>query len=626
MTRDQSELVDQIIRTQRELSIPGTPAESEDLANHDEVFNSLKLSNILAPSEREELIEKAQTVNENRMINEAVLLERVSEIEAELSEVRKDFAVLAVRCVEDKRAFTRTEMKIRESLLKQEEELTRRKSSIIKHSTDAFYAYHTRELEKYLLQLDHGKLVETPYVQEKLEQVMTFLRRHYYVLLHGDTGSGKTELAKLAGRRFQREIHGPDSSLQEPIVLRCYRGMGTEELFGHFSLKSSVGSSAADIPKRIDDAISQWKSTNISASEAKETEAIRNITQSVLAQSGCTLSEYIFGALYRAAKEGLVVILDEVNFAPPDMLVKLNEFLNLKPGDLVHVQEDAIAPFPMHKGFGLLCTGNIDYGSSKRYGSGRFDFEPSRLNRLTMIDYDYLPQAIKGTREEVTNPLKKQQYAIALASLIGERGIACLPEGSLETIWSLCKYARLTQIAFSGQLGRDNENAFQSAGATIEHRPEVLISPRNLVRILNDWKLDGFRYEIDHYLYEHFICSSLKPADGALLYQLAQKQGFFVSPKWSAGIAELEKVGNFPFRVRDPFNRSPDLRYFHREDIIEAIYGRAPARTDTETAHSKQLAKSAHLRLEFSELVMRYQNLKEQVLELNKEALITAGV
>src|SRR5690606_32555632 len=114
----------------------------------------------------------------------------------------------------------------------------------------------------------------------------------------------------------------------------------------------------------------------------------------------------------------------------------------------VHVQETNIPPFRMHRGFGLVCTGNVDYGGATRYGSGRYDFEPSRLNRLSMIEYDYLPQVITGTMHENTDPEQKQLFAIAVASLLARNGLT-LPDQGLESIWRLCKFARLTQIAFS---------------------------------------------------------------------------------------------------------------------------------------------------------------------------------
>jgi hypothetical protein len=231
---------------------------------------------------------------------------------------------------------------------------------------------------------------------------------------------------------------------------------------------------------------------------------------------------------------------------------------------------------------------------------------------LTLIGYDYLPQAIKGTYQEISDPLEKQLFAIALASLVGDASIATLPKGGLKRIWGLCKYARLTQIAFSGQLKRGDEFALQSGGAPIEYSPEVLISPRNLVRILKDWSLDGFRFELDHYVYQHFICSAIKPADGALLYQLAKKLDFF-QQGWPAGIAELEKVGAGPFLVRDPLNEGPELRYYHREEILTAVYGDGPPRREAfDSSEEATQEVSAQERLNIANELLLFEELRSE--------------
>lgn len=616
MVQASREVIETLIKIRREISLehnslPLEEAVRTELQSRcDPSLCSERLFNV------GELLQRSLALEDYRREQEIKGLSALTQLDERLALIERTFLDLAHLVAQDRRPYTRSEIARRDELLRQRQATIHEKDAILARDPDAFAAYHGQDFNRYAEQLRTGKLVQTPYVTEKLHELLTSLRRNYYSLLHGDTGSGKTELAKLAGRIFSQEIHrnNPPGGKHEPILVRCYRGMGAEELFGHFALKGSKDSAASELPERIDSEIVAWNERNPLASDEQRERAAQHITEALVKQSGCTISEYIFGAIYRAAKQGSVVILDEVNFAPPEMLVKLNEFLNLGPGELVNIQEAAIEPFPMHPGFGLVCTGNIDYGSGKKYGSGRFDFEPSRLNRLTLISYDYLPQAIKGACAEVTDPLEKQLYAIALASLMGAGEIATLPEGSLERLWDLCKYARLTQIAFSGQLKRDHEYALQSGGAPLEHSPEVLISPRNLVRILKDWALDGYRFELDHYVYKHFICSALKPADGALLYQLGKKLGFFQGD-WPGGVAEVEKIGAGPFHVRDPHTPSPPLRYYHRSEVLTSIYGPGPSRRDhgiCSTDDSTYISDEE--RLEISNELLLFEELRAKAL------------
>jgi MoxR-like ATPase len=620
MQQVSSAVLDRLIELRREERIgnplPQDTAELRDLLlSRYPTLEGLVADNGILP-----LVEKSLTIERYRTEREQQLILEVDRLSDSISDLEHKIRELGANAHQSKRPLTQKEMTLREDLLDEWEMRTRQLETLVQSDPDAFFAKHARTLRGYYHDLENGKLVCTPYVEEKLNLTLSFLQRSYYILLHGDTGSGKTELAKLAGRIFSKQCHPEwsEPSQHEPLLLRCYKGMGAEELFGHFALKSSQTHSLAMLPDMIQEAISEWIKLHPAATEQERECASKAITEGVIHKNGFTVSEYILGTVYRAARDGRVVILDEINFAPPDMLVKLNEFLNLTPGDWVTIQEDSLPPFQMQRGFGMVCTGNVDYSSNKRYGSGRVEFEPSRLNRLSLIDYDYLPQAIKGEIYEVSKAENKQLFSIAISSLLGEESIAVLPEDGIQMLWRLCKYARMTQIAFSGQLGRDDENAFQSSGAAIEHRPEVLISPRNLVRIVKDWSLDAFRYELDHYLYQHFICSTLKPADGALLYQLAKKFGFF-KQGWSEGIVSLEQMSALPFRVIDPLLRGPKLTYFHREELIQAIFGAAPERLQIEGMLAGGDAATTQQRLERAELIIDFEELVQEVDELTKQ-------
>jgi hypothetical protein len=49
---------------------------------------------------------------------------------------------------------------------------------------------------------------------------------------------------------------------------------------------------------------------------------------------------------------------------------------------------------------------------------------------------------------------------------------------------------------------------------------ESVLSLRALDAILTQWQNDGYKYELDHYIWNEFIGQSTQPSDRAYLYQL----------------------------------------------------------------------------------------------------------
>lgn len=111
MNNHHVELVDQIIWTQRELEIAGVESEPDDVQRENQIFDLLNLSAEVIPY-REQLIGQAETINEDRLIGEALAIERISGIKSQLDEIAKDFSLLAGRCVENRRPFTRAELEL----------------------------------------------------------------------------------------------------------------------------------------------------------------------------------------------------------------------------------------------------------------------------------------------------------------------------------------------------------------------------------------------------------------------------------------------------------------------------------------------------------------------------------
>lgn len=105
----------------------------------------------------------------------------------------------------DSNAFIRNEEIDRlDSLLRDQQTLH---EGLAEKTPESFYAQHIMELKDYKEQLDEGKLVEVPYVRERLDTIKGSMRRTKPVFIHGHLGSGKSVSAYEAAREFMIDFH-----------------------------------------------------------------------------------------------------------------------------------------------------------------------------------------------------------------------------------------------------------------------------------------------------------------------------------------------------------------------------------------------------------------------------------
>ncbi len=211
-------------------------------------------------------------------------------------------------------------------------------------------------------------------------------------------------------------------------------------------------------------------------------------------------------------------------------------------------------------------------------GGGRFAFSPDEHDRRqAYIEYGYLPQAVKGSFQDVSDPRDKQLFMISLAALLDLNGNVVAPKDTLEKLWTLAQYAALTQQAFSGNISPDNQ--FVQGGTKVSVQTSVLISPRGLQSILNDWRGEAYQHELDHYIASNILSRATDPTERAYLYQLGQACGLFRGDGWV-------DCPNFPagkvssFSVEVPKNPALPIDIIPVTDVIEAVWGPAPARSE----------------------------------------------
>lgn len=92
-----------------------------------------------------------------------------------------------------------------------------------------------------------------------------------------------------------------------------------------------------------------------------------------------TYSEFVYGAVARAMRDGKPVIIDEANAIDPnDLMKRFNRLLQVKPGDRFQIQEDSGETIEVKPGFCIIFTINE---KSSRY-SNVHDFSADLKSRF----------------------------------------------------------------------------------------------------------------------------------------------------------------------------------------------------------------------------------------------------
>lgn len=521
----------------------------------------------LAPEFREERDDLAQLIRENW----ASIFTIKKAMEEAIAQKQAHICEIQGRALEEKRAMTILEIRACEALRKECAELKTKFLEETGQNRDYYYALRAYELKILGEQVRTERIAQVPYVVETIKDIVEQLHLRETVFLYGHTGAGKTEVARRAARKF---------SGKDPILVRCYPNMSQEELFGHLTLTATGLQRAADVVGVIEGEIKIWegKGENKNANEKEKKNAAQLITGRVLQENRATVVEYMLGAQYKAMKEGRVIIYDEANAMPADLRRKLNDLKTKRVGERVLIQEDGGEEFLVAQGYGEIETANTGKRYGEGIGGGRFAYTPDEEDRRqAKIEYDYLPQAVKGSIEQVSDARHKQLFMIAVASCIDEHGNIAAPKDSLEKLWILSQYAALSQQAFSGTLA--SENQFRKGGVTVPVLTDVMISPRGLASILNAWKRDAYQYELDYYIARNILHRASDPTQRAFLYQLGQTCGLFGSQGWVDNNTLLPSGKITSYSVDIPQNKAGPTDFISFTKIVESIWGEAPARS-----------------------------------------------
>jgi MoxR-like ATPase len=487
------------------------------------------------------------------------------------------------------------------------EHLSNQFGNIASRNPEAFYVVNSREFRRHQRQLASGRIAITEYVAEQIEDGVSALDSSRMLLLHGPTGSGKSEVALIIGRIF---------SGREPRVIRGHKDVSAREISGHDVLKRSERVKPIDIPDLIAAAQADFLVEHPDLSESERQAAREQIAAKFVQDNSVTESEFLLGYLYKAAMNGEALIIDEFNLINRSVFMGLNSILTKEDGELIDVPEDNHPPFPVKKGFCVILTGNLNTGQGAEY-LDREEQDASTINRAVAIEYGFLPQTTEGA--VLTAAARdKQLYQVMLASLSSGRPsrnhpelspriedrviVANLPGGarSLDKLWSLAKLSAITQLALEGKANRGSPFAHRRNGTDEDAVVSHALTPRVVVRVLEQWKSSGFAYELDHYVFKALVDLPLTALEKDYFYRQGQLQGFFETSGWP--IVRDDGSNHLYSDVRSPRNRNRDLvSAVPGRVLVEQIYGTAPERDTwpSEIDHTRltqQQMAALHLR------------------------------
>jgi MoxR-like ATPase len=480
---------------------------------------------------------------------------------------------------------------------------------------ESFLAHTLLKLREYKKQLPSG-IVETEYPKTQKERAEDILAKNRLVAFLGETGTGKTRLA----RKIAEEMTG------DYEFVPGHRFITAEDLFYYRGLDVRKVE-PSKVPEIIKEEIERFKQEHpdLSEDEIKKYEQI--ITDVIKGQAASKelTTEVFFSAVLRAAKEGKIVIIDEFNYIPPALLGGLNALIEAKPDEEISVFGQKIKVKP---GFGVIFTGNITRSELQGRYLQREKIDPALVNRLNsgLIEYGSLPQANVSFRESVLSLSdfkknkeipKRELFQIGLTILANEKGNISGPKDLLEKVWNLSSEFSLLQKLYAGE---KLETPVKLASGQDVVLKEYAISNRTFRSVLESWMNDNFRYPLDWYVYDNLIrpASVISPSEAGQIFSLLKERGMFFQDKiWNVlkvnpanyrieGVEEIE-------RKREGFLRKLELEwqtyYFTPQEVAEAFLGvKMPELEEIEEVKKALIEKEKMER--YQELRGRYEKLK----------------
>ncbi|MBP6038399.1 MAG: AAA family ATPase [Candidatus Saccharimonas sp.] len=205
-------------------------------------------------------------------------------------------------------------------------------------------------------------------------------------------------------------------------------------------------------------------------------------------KNGASVTEFRPGILAECMRDGIPLIIDEINLIDPAIAMRLQDILLRKPGDVVIFQEDDTAtPITIKRGFTIIATANE---ASDRYQS-RAVLDPAFRDRFDVMQVNYpdgvVPIVLRDPKHGKKVPQPSTLMRLAYANIISPSGIKNDRISIDDAAW-LVKISHASQQMYSKPSCDINGSLPGSASAKFvdQEQPPMkdCITPRKLVDII----------------------------------------------------------------------------------------------------------------------------------------------
>lgn len=477
-------------------------------------------------------------------------------------------------------------------------------------SPEAFLGINFLKLRRDAREYAKSNIVETPYVKNKKDLVKHLLANNQIPFLYGETGTGKTEVSK----KIAKELTG-----QEAVVIQGSEKTTIEELVGYLALVKSKELPLEQVPGFIQEQIKAYDEQNpdLPEGDRKRIHAILEEVGKARMTSVVPETQFRPSRIVEALENGKIVIIDEANFIPPNMLAVL------------HTAFDDVIRKRKRKGARFILTGNITHTSSNRYN--RYKFDPATKDRVILVDYNTPDQETDRDKLYSDEKNKKRDlFRVGITSLIDTRGKKV--EGSLtapvdvfDKVWRLSQAFKIFQNDFAGI---EPIGLVTSEGEIPTWLEENHASMRKFTNILDQWKKDHYKYELEHYIWLNLVKPAMTtPQEAAVFYTILQNfYGFFNSNNWQQN-PDFRVAGGVVtrFAIQEPqtpplAHQDQKVKIIDTKTLIEAVDGRKtpPLAEDIDTAKK---AKTKQENLEYVKEIQREVAKFREALQVELEKL-----